>query len=106
MLSCSQLDGQLIDILEEIHEEHPQLFPASVNTKEDIGNGYSVFRSLRRSSDTRALEMNVSHNDITLVNRWSTIERAQGNKASLPMYQHYAQVELLMAPFKRYTSAM
>lgn len=104
--SCAQLDNLLFETLEEIYEDHPYMFPPSVQSKEDIPNCYSVFRSLRRSSDTRAVEKNVSHTDIALFNRWALIEKSQGNRASLPMYQHYAQVELLIEPFKRYTYAM
>lgn len=104
--SCGHLDDQLTEILEGLYEDQQHLFPASIQSKEDIISGYSVFRSLRRSSDTQAIENNVSHNDIALVNRWSIVERAQGNRAAFPMYQHYAQVELLVEPFKRYTWAM
>lgn len=106
VVTCSQLDDHFIEVLEEMYEEKPSLFPPSITKKDDIVNSYSVFRSLRRSSDTRAIEKNVSHTDITLFNRWSVVEKAQGNRAGFPMYQHYAQVELLVEPFKRYTWAM
>lgn len=104
--TCSQMDDILTEILEEIYEDKPSLFPASITAKEDLATAYSVFRSPRRSSDTRAIEKNVSQTDIALFNRWSIVDRAQGNRAALPMYQHYAQVELLVEPFKRYTWAM
>lgn len=104
--TCAQMDDMLVEILEENYEDHPELFPPSINSKEEISESYSVFRSLRRSSDTRALEQNVSQTDIMLFNRWSTVERARGNRATFSMYQHYAQIELLIAPFKRYTLAM
>jgi hypothetical protein len=103
---CGQLDEQFIEVLEEIYEMNNVLFPPSISTKDEIASSYSVFRSPRRSSDTRALENNVSSTDIGLVNRWHLMEKSQGGKSSLPMYQHYAQIELLVEPFKRYTRAM
>lgn len=104
--SCNQLDDQLFEVLEELYDDKPHLFPPSINSKDEIVTAYSVFRSPRRSSDTRAIEQNVSQTDITLFNRWSSVERAQGNKSSFPMHQYYAEVELLLEPFKRYTWAM
>jgi hypothetical protein len=104
--STKVLDENLVELLEEIYDETPSLFPASIHTKDEIQSSYQVYRSLRRSSDTRALEKNVSQSDINLVNRWHTVETAQGNRPNLPMSQHYAQVELLLKPFLRYTGAM
>jgi hypothetical protein len=62
---------------------------------------HQVFRSFRRSSDTRAIEMNVSKTDIEIVNRWHAVEAAKGNRPNFPMHQHYAQLAFL-----RYTGAM
>ena len=61
---------------------------------------YHCFRSLRRASDTRALEMKVSQSDIDCVNRRGQDQRStHGLKLKLPMRQHYAQPELLVRPF-------
>jgi hypothetical protein len=106
VMSTKSLEDYLVELLEELYDENPSAFPPSIGSKDDIGTGYQVFRSLRRSSDTRALEMNVSQSDIDIVNRWHTVEAAKGNRPSFPMQQHYAQVELLLQPFIRYTGAM
>jgi hypothetical protein len=106
VLSTKVLDEQLVELLEEIFDDTPKLFPTSIQNKDEIHPSYQVFRSLRRSSDTRAIEQNVSKSDIDIVNRWHTVEAAKGNRPNLPMAQHYAQVELLLKPFLRYTSAM
>jgi hypothetical protein len=106
VLPTKALDESLVELLEEIFEESTSFFPTSVQSKDDIHTSYQVYRSLRRSSDTRALEKNVSQSDINLVNRWHTIEADHGNRPNLPMAQHYAQVELLLKPFLRYTGAM
>jgi hypothetical protein len=104
--SCGQLDELFIEVLEEMYDANNTLFPPSISVKDEVAISYSVFRSLRRSSNTRALENNVSSTDIALVNRWHLVEKSQGGKSALPMYQHYAQIELLVEPFKRYTKAM
>lgn len=104
--TSSQLDEQLVEILEEVFDDTPSLFPASVGSREDIVTFYSTFRTPRRSSDTRAIEKNVSVSDIECVNRWEAKEKAKGNRPNMPMRQHYAQVELLLKPFLRYTQAM
>jgi hypothetical protein len=107
ILTTGYLDFKLVSLLEEVHDEAPHLFPSNIKTnKDEIGNCYQVFRSLRRSSDTRAIEKNISRNDIDTVNRWHGTEQAMGSRPYRPMYQHYAQVDLLIKPFLRYTSAM
>jgi hypothetical protein len=107
ILTTAKLDLLLVTILEELHDTNIELFPSSLRqNKEDLGTPYQVFRSLRRASDTRALEKNISKTDIEVVNRWHSVEQAKGNRPSRPMHQHYAQAELLVAPFVRYTTAM
>jgi hypothetical protein len=81
-----------------------QLFPYTRTSKEEIEQNYHAFRSFRRSSDTRALNQGVKRDDIDIVNRWHQVERAAGNRPSFDMRHHYAQYELLIQPFLRYTS--
>jgi hypothetical protein len=107
VLTTNHLDFLLIVILEELFDEQITLFPMSVRTsKDDLGTVYQVFRSLHRASDTRALEQNVSKTDIEIVNRWHGVEQAKGNRPYRQMHQHYAQAELLVAPYVRYTKSM
>ena len=106
VLSTHCINGCLLDILEELFDTTPGLFPADVTSKDELSKHYQVFRTLRKTSDTQAIEMKVSKIDINVVNRWSSVENAQGKKVSLPMHQHYAQLELLLKPFLRYTWAM
>ena len=95
------LHSYLIRLFQEKHD-----FPLEIKTEEDIGERFSVFRSLRRASDTRALNQNVTTNNIDVVNRWKTLEAAQGKKPRRAMRQHYTEFSLLKEPFLRYTSAM
>lgn len=106
VLTTGSLDRMLVEILEELFVEKPKLFPPSVKAKEDISDAYQVYRSIRRSSDSRALEQKVSESDIDIVNRWQKVEKAQGSRPTLQMKYHYASVEILLEPFLRYTYAM
>lgn len=106
VLTTDALDKMLVDILEELFDYKHTLFPASVETKDDIVDMYQVYRSIRRSSDTRAIEKKVKDSDIDIVNRWQKAEKAQGNRPAFQMKQHYASVEILLEPFLRYTYAM
>jgi hypothetical protein len=50
--------------------------------------------------------MRVSKDDIDVVNRWAGVEKAQGRRPGSEMRHYYADVTLLLKPFKQYTSAM
>ena len=104
-LSTSHLDGLLHYYLTEILENKEE-FPFEIKTEDDICERFSVYRSLRRSSTTRAINQGVSQTDIDVINRWQTVEAAKGKKPSRAMRQHYAEVNLLKEPFLRYTGSM
>ena len=63
------------------------------------------YRTFRRTSDTRALEEKVDQTDIDIVNKWEQ-RGSDKRKIAQPMRHHYAQFELLIKPFLRYTYAM
>jgi hypothetical protein len=64
------LNDALLKILEDLFDYHRELFPALISTsKEMLLQKYQAFWTLRRTSDTRALEVKVAHPDIDLVNR-------------------------------------
>jgi len=100
------INDMLHELLIEIFENEQNLFPANVPTKEIIRDKYQCFRSLRRGSDTRAIEQKVEDKDIDVVNRWRTIEEAKGKRPNRSMRHHYAQLDQLIEPFLRYTRAM
>jgi hypothetical protein len=106
VFSTKTLDDALVEVLEEVYDTNPEMFPPDISNKESLPKHYQVFRSLRRTSDTRAIEKKVSQVDIDVVNRWQTVERAKGKRPNMPMRQHYAQLDLLIEPFLRYTGAM
>ena len=102
ILKSTEIDEMLLEILEEMYEEDPDGFPAEIDSKEKLGDGYHCFRTFRRTSDTRALNVGVDGVDIDIVNRWTKKEKAGSRTMSQPMKQHYADFELLIEPFKRY----
>ena len=106
ILSMSILNECLHQLLFDIFEERNDLLPANITSKEVIRNRYQCFRSFRKGSDTRALEMKVTKDDVEIVNRWRTVEEARGRRPNRPMRHHYAQFDLLLDPFIRYTKMM
>jgi hypothetical protein len=105
-LNSATIDQAMHEVLEELFISQGELFPPSITSRDDIVANYHVFRSFQRSSDTRALNQGVGREDIDIVNRWHQVEKADGKRPSLDMRYHYAQYELLVDPFLRYTSSM
>ena len=105
ILKSSELDDKLHVHLGNLFEAGVK-FPTEISSIEDIEDRFSIYRSLRRASDTRAIEMKVAEADIDVVNRWKAVEMAKGARPSRSMRQHYAEVENLKLPFLRYTKAM
>jgi len=105
ILSLSVLDDRLGESLEQLFHEGV-VFPLKIQLIEDIRERFSVFISLRRASNTRAINMKVDSNDIDIVNCWKAVEEARGKKPSRPMWQYYAEVGALVSPFLIYTLEM
>ena len=102
VLKSTEIDDMLLEIIEEMYDESPDSFPAEIDSKEKLRDGYHCFRTFRRTSDTQALNAGVDGEDIDIVNRWAKKEKAGSRTMSQPMKQHYADFELLIEPFKRY----
>ncbi len=95
------------ELLEIVWLKDVTLFPqAFQDNMELISERYSTFRSLRRGSDTRALEKKVAKTDTETVNRWSREKSKGGRHKQRDMTQHYADLDMLHGPFLRYTQAM
>ncbi len=96
----------LLEVLEELFDTRQELFPASILDKEMLQQRVQIYQTLHRYSFTQALEQKVVQSDIDVVNPWKALERADGSRPNRPMRQHYAELELLIGPFLRYTLAM
>ena len=103
LLASRDLDNMLHEILTEIFEMDSSLFPPTITAPEEIIESYRVNRSLRRTANTRALEEKVDGEEINLVNKWEQMGATGKRMNSQPMKHHYAQFDLLIKPFKRYT---
>jgi len=62
------LDGLLYSYLNQILEDG-EIFSEEIKTEEDICERFSIFYSLRRASNTRALNQGASSNDIDIINQ-------------------------------------
>jgi hypothetical protein len=82
------------------------LFPPDIQTPEDIKAKIQSFRSLRRSSNARAVNKAIAKIHVDTVNRWAQQERAGAKKANLALNQYYAQIEELRPAFHAYTFGM
>ena len=90
------MSDSLVEILEDVFDLDQALFPPDIASKEVLRERYQAFRSFRRTSDTRAAEMNISSTDTDIVNWWELVEKAQGRRAGMPMCLHYTQMDLIL----------
>jgi hypothetical protein len=96
----------LHELLSKLFNQDQSLFPSHISSHGDIIAKYHVYRSFRRASDSMAISKEVALADIRVVNRWQKVEKAKGQRPSYDMTQHYAQVDLLIDCFLRYSKAM
>jgi hypothetical protein len=104
--TTAQANEILHELLCSIFDHDPTVFPSHISSHADVRSKYHLFRSFRRASDSRAIAKGISLSDITVVNRWSKVEKAKGQRPTFEMSQHYAQIDLLVDCFLRYTGAM
>ena len=105
-ISSTALNEILHDILVELFERLRDLFPDAISSVEELRLRSDLFCSFRPGSDTRARDQGISERDIVVVNRWFKHEQAGSQKPALSMSQMYADLEMLIKPFLRYTGAM
>ena len=94
------------EVLIEIFDTKRFLFPPDITSHELIAKHYQCFRTFRQLLDTRALEHGVNSSDVDVVNHWKKVETSKGKVPGHIMQQIYAQFDLLLEPFLRYTTAM
>jgi hypothetical protein len=104
--TTAQANEILHELLCTLLDRDSNLFPSHVSSHADIMAKYHLFRSFRQASDLRAIAKGINLSNIRVVNRWHKVERAAGQRPSYDMSQHYAQIDLLVDCFLRYTGAM
>ena len=105
-ISTLELDGFFLSVLEYFNETQPYLFPTNMEGREHIRESCHYFRTWRKTSNTRALELGLKPDDINIVNKWDQVGNKEGKRPTGSMRQYYVQLELLFAPFLRYTKSM
>jgi hypothetical protein len=105
-LNSVNIDQGMHEILEDLFTNQNDLFPSTITSIDDILSNYHAFQPFRHSSDRRALNKGLRRDDIDIINRWHQVDKTDGNRPVFDMRHHYAQYELLVDPFLRYTSAM
>ena len=83
------MDELLVEILENLFESQSGSFPPHITSMEELRERDNCCRMRIRTSDTRSIEVNISENDINVMNQWSQIQQSKVKKPSLPMNHHY-----------------
>lgn len=73
------------DVLRQVQDERPDLIPPDM----DVIDVYGISRSLRQGSNTTAINNKVSPGDQDAINRWATVEAAQGRRPNFMMRDLY-----------------
>jgi hypothetical protein len=98
----ADFEDEFINRLESLQLIRPGLFEPGI----DIAVAYSLFRSLRRGSNTEAIRNKVDSTVIDLNNRWRKFERARGRMPSLSMQQHYTQMQGMLPALWEYSRSL
>jgi hypothetical protein len=72
----------------------------------EVGDHYSIFRSLRKGSTARATNMNVNETVIDLHNRWRSLERTGGQCSTRSMRAYYSDLRTTIHARLTYSRAL
>ena len=106
MLDSMWVNKRIWFILDKAFMKSPHLFPQEIKSSSDIRERIHLYRSFRRSSDSRAIARGVKEADIDTVHRWSTEYTAKGRATSQKLRIAYSDPSLLRECFSRYTQSM
>ena len=96
----AEYDTLLHQFLETLQKESPELIAPT----DDVRSNYGFFRSFRKTSETRARIAGLDGDTINAMNRWKTVERAQGRRPRWStMIKHYSDARELMPVTWRYS---
>ena len=97
--TCREYDAKLHFFFEMIQQEDNSL----INESDDITGNYGFFWTFRKTSETRAWIAGIDSDTINAMNRWKTIERAQGRRPRWTMVDLYSDARQLMPVTWRYS---
>lgn len=95
----SDFDPLFHEALRDVQSKRPDLIKGDV----EVGDVFSLRRSLRRGSTTHARNMKVPEENIEFNNGWRKSQRAKAKAPSLSMVQHYTDVKLALPYVLRYS---
>ena len=85
MLDYWYMNNMFVKEVESVQKDEPTLVDQTI----EVGDHYSIFRSLRKGSTARAIDMNVNETVIDLHNRWRNLERTGGQRSTRSMRAYY-----------------
>lgn len=92
---------EFISRLERVRARAPMMF----EPKLDIADAYGLKRSLRRGSNSEAVNNRVGKDIIELINRWRSIENARGRNPGMSMSAHYTEIRLVLGTMYLYSKS-
>ena len=102
VISYGSMNAEFVKQIERVQQEFPELLKGDI----DVGEHFSIFRSLRKGSTARATDVGVSEPAIDLHNRWRTIENSGGGKSKKSMRDYYSDLRLTLRVRLSYSRAL
>ena len=102
MIDYWEMNNNFIAEVESVQDSHPTLLDQTI----EIGEHFSIFRSLRKGSTARATDMEVDETAIDLHNRWRTLERTGGQRSTRSMRTYYNDLRLTLKTRLTYSRAL
>jgi hypothetical protein len=102
MLNYSWIEERFVEEVKRVQLSHPNLIDADT----DVGEHFSIFRSIRKGSTARVTDMKVDPLTVDLHNRWRTIENRGGSKATKSMQDYYSDLRLTINTRLTYSRAL
>ena len=102
MIGYWEMNNSFIKELEVVQKNEPTLMDQTI----EVGEHYSIFRSLRKGSTARAIDMNVQETVIDLHNRWRSMERTGGQRATKSMRAYYSDLRTTIRSRLTYSKAL
>ena len=102
MIDYWNMNNAFVKEVETVQKEEPTLIDQTI----EVGDHYSIFRSLRKGSTARAIDMNVNETVIDLHNRWRSLERTGGQRSTRSMRAYYNDLRTAIRSRLTYSKAL
>ncbi len=93
----------ILGMLDEIHKDHPNLFPPNIK---DPKESYGVSRSFRRGAITEARNQGVDEGDITAQARWRANAQSRSGEAARSLLDLYSDYRLMARVLLKFSIAL